>query len=28
VTVDGLPDQRACMTEVREGLEILTDAQR
>jgi sarcosine oxidase subunit alpha len=26
VTVDGLPDQRACMTDVREGMEILTDA--
>lgn len=26
VTVDGLPDQRACITEVREGMEISTDA--
>jgi predicted molibdopterin-dependent oxidoreductase YjgC len=25
VMVDGLPDQRACMTEVRDGMEILTD---
>jgi hypothetical protein len=23
--VDGLPDQRACMTEVRDGMEICTD---
>jgi predicted molibdopterin-dependent oxidoreductase YjgC len=26
VTVDGLPDQRACMLEVRDGMEIVTDA--
>ncbi len=26
VTVDGRPDQRACMTEVREGMEVETDA--
>jgi sarcosine oxidase subunit alpha len=25
VMVDGLPDQRACMTEVRDGMEIFTD---
>jgi len=25
VRVDGLPDQRACMTEVRDGMEIYTD---
>jgi sarcosine oxidase subunit alpha len=25
VTVDGRPDQRACMTEVRAGMEVLTD---
>jgi sarcosine oxidase subunit alpha len=25
VMVDGLPDQRACMTEVRDGMEIYTD---
>jgi sarcosine oxidase subunit alpha len=25
VMVDGLPDQRACMTEVREGMEVVTD---
>jgi sarcosine oxidase subunit alpha len=25
VMVDGLPDQRACMTEVRGGMEISTD---
>jgi sarcosine oxidase subunit alpha len=25
VMVDGLPDQRACMTEVRDGMEICTD---
>jgi len=25
VMVDGLPDQRACMTEVRDGMEISTD---
>jgi sarcosine oxidase subunit alpha len=25
VTVDGMPDRRACMTEVREGMEVLTD---
>lgn len=25
VTVDGLPDRRACMTEVRTGMEVLTD---
>jgi sarcosine oxidase subunit alpha len=25
VTVDGLPDRRACMTEVREGMEVVTD---
>ena len=24
VTVDGLPDRRACMTEVREGMEVFT----
>jgi predicted molibdopterin-dependent oxidoreductase YjgC len=26
VTVDGLPDQRACMLAVRDGMEIATDA--
>jgi sarcosine oxidase subunit alpha len=26
VTVDGLPDQRACMLLVRDGMEIATDA--
>jgi sarcosine oxidase subunit alpha len=25
VTIDGTPDRRACMTEVREGMEVLTD---
>ena len=25
MTVDGLPDRRACMTEVREGMEVVTD---
>ena len=25
VMVDGLPDQRACMTEVRDGMEVITD---
>jgi sarcosine oxidase subunit alpha len=25
VTIDGLPDRRACMTDVREGMEVLTD---
>ena len=25
VKVDGVPDQRACMTEVRDGMEICTD---
>jgi sarcosine oxidase subunit alpha len=25
VTVNGLPDRRACMTEVREGMEVVTD---
>jgi sarcosine oxidase subunit alpha len=25
VTVDGMPDRRACMTEVRDGMEVLTD---
>lgn len=25
VTVDGLPDRRACMTAVREGMEVVTD---
>ena len=25
VTVDGLPDRRACMTEVRDGMEVVTD---
>jgi sarcosine oxidase subunit alpha len=25
VTIDGRPDERACMTEVREGMEIFTD---
>ena len=25
VTVDGRPDQRACMTEVREGMEVVND---
>jgi len=25
VTVDGLPDRRACMTTVREGMEVVTD---
>jgi sarcosine oxidase subunit alpha len=24
VTVDGMPDRRACMTEVREGMEVMT----
>lgn len=24
VNVDGVPDRRACMTEVREGMEVLT----
>ena len=26
VTVDGVPDQRACMLAVRDGMEIATDA--
>jgi sarcosine oxidase subunit alpha len=26
VTVDGVPDQRACMLDVRDGMEIATDA--
>jgi sarcosine oxidase subunit alpha len=26
VTVDGVPDQRACMLAVRDGMEITTDA--
>jgi len=26
VTADGVPDQRACMLEVRDGMEIVTDA--
>jgi sarcosine oxidase subunit alpha len=26
VTVDGRPDQRACMTAVRDGMEVATDA--
>jgi sarcosine oxidase subunit alpha len=25
VTVDGLPDRRACMTAVREGMKVVTD---
>lgn len=25
VTVDGVPDRRACMTEVAEGMEVVTD---
>jgi sarcosine oxidase subunit alpha len=25
VSVDGIADRRACMTEVREGMEVLTD---
>jgi len=25
VTVDGMPDRRACMTEVRDGMEVVTD---
>ena len=25
VMVDGLPDQRACMIEVRDGMEVVTD---
>lgn len=25
VSVDGLPDRRACMTEVRAGMEVVTD---
>jgi len=25
VTIDGVPDRRACMTEVREGMEVVTD---
>jgi sarcosine oxidase subunit alpha len=25
VTVDGMPDTRACMTAVREGMEVVTD---
>ena len=25
VTIDGMPDRRACMTEVREGMEVVTD---
>ena len=25
VTIDGMPDCRACMTEVREGMEVCTD---
>ena len=26
VTVDGMPDRRACMTPVREGMEVVIDA--
>jgi predicted molibdopterin-dependent oxidoreductase YjgC len=26
VTVDGMPDRRACMTPVREGMEVVVDA--
>jgi predicted molibdopterin-dependent oxidoreductase YjgC len=26
VTVNGLPDQRACMTEVQDGMEVVTGA--
>lgn len=25
VTIDGMPDRRACMAEVREGMEVVTD---
>lgn len=25
VTIDGMPDRRACMTDVREGMEVVTD---
>ena len=25
VTVDGMPDRRACMTPVRDGMEVVTD---
>jgi predicted molibdopterin-dependent oxidoreductase YjgC len=25
VTIDGMPDRRACMIEVREGMEVVTD---
>jgi sarcosine oxidase subunit alpha len=25
VTIDGMPDRRACMTEVLEGMEVVTD---
>jgi predicted molibdopterin-dependent oxidoreductase YjgC len=25
VTVDGVPDRRACMTDVRDGMEVVTD---
>jgi sarcosine oxidase subunit alpha len=25
VTVNGMPDRRACMTLVREGMEVVTD---
>jgi D-hydroxyproline dehydrogenase subunit gamma len=25
VTIDGMPDRRACMTEVRDGMEVCTD---
>ena len=25
VAIDGMPDRRACMTEVREGMEVVTD---
>jgi D-hydroxyproline dehydrogenase subunit gamma len=25
VTIDGMPDRRGCMTEVRDGMEICTD---
>jgi sarcosine oxidase subunit alpha len=25
VTVDGMPDRRACLTEVRDGMEVVTD---
>ncbi|MCU0603296.1 MAG: (2Fe-2S)-binding protein [Desulfobacterales bacterium] len=25
VTIDGVPDRRACMTEVRQGMEVVTD---